>query len=360
MTRVERNPIPGLCAWRGDEIAGGGSWLGAWTPGELAEIDAALAAVMDRGLAWSALTKDDFPLPTVAGRLAAVAEELEEGRGFVKLTGLPVARYGPDELKVIWMGLARHLGRPVFQDSNGQLMREIRDESAELGGDLGARHGRLSAADGGGEFLSSKARTYSSGELRYHTDRTDVVGLLTVGQARSGGVSKIASAVAVHNAMLARRPDLLALLYRPVHRSRLGEEEGGEAVTYPLPVFGLRDGKVTSHYSRTYIEAAQLLPATPRMTEAHWQALDLLAELAEEHALQMRLEPGDIQFLNNHVIYHARTSFEDDAEAGQVRRLYRVWLAMPNSRALPEDHAVLWRDVAAGALRGGIGQEPIT
>jgi len=33
---------------------------------------------------------------------------------------------------------------------------------------------------------------------------------------------------------------------------------------------------------------------------------------------------------------------------------------MPNSRPLPEDHAVLWRNVEAGALRGGIGQEPMT
>ncbi|MCG8451246.1 MAG: TauD/TfdA family dioxygenase, partial [Pirellulales bacterium] len=115
----------------------------------------------------------------------------------------------------------------------------------------------------------------------------------------------------------------------------------------------------TSHYSRTYVEAAQLLPATPRMTEAQWRALDLLAELAQELCLEMRLEPGDIQFLNNHVIYHARTPFEDDPAAGLTRLLYRVWLCMPGNRPLPEDHAVLWRDVEAGGLRGGIGQEPL-
>ena len=44
-------------------------------------------------------------------------------------------------------------------------------------------HGHLESGDQGAVFLSSKAGTYSSGELRYHTDRTDVVGLLTVGQA---------------------------------------------------------------------------------------------------------------------------------------------------------------------------------
>ena len=78
--------------------------------------------------------------------------------------------------------------------------------------------------------------------------------------------------------------------------------------------------------------------------------------LAEELAFATRLEPGDMQFLNNHVIYHARTAFEDDAARGQVRLLYRLWLSMPNSRALPAGHEVLWGSTRAGALRGGIGQ----
>ncbi len=174
------------------------------------------------------------------------------------------------------------------------------------------------------------------------------------GQAEAGGLSKVASTVAVHNEILRRRPDLLELLDRPYPRSRLGEEKGGEDMVYMLPVFGLRDGRFTSHYSRTYIEAAQKLPAAPRLTPQQWEAIDLLAEVADALCYRMRLEPGDMQFLNNHVIYHARDAFSDDAAAGRVRRLFRLWLAMPNSRALPEDHAVLWGDVRAGALRGGI------
>nr|MCS5605249.1 TauD/TfdA family dioxygenase [Alphaproteobacteria bacterium] len=91
---------------------------------------------------------------------------------------------------------------------------------------------------------------------------------------------------------------------------------------------------------------------------SHWQALDLLAELADEFCFEMTMQPGDMQFINNHVIYHARTAYRDHIDAGLDRRrlLYRLWLAMPNSRALPVDHAVLWRDVDAGSLRGGIAQ----
>ena len=116
----------------------------------------------------------------------------------------------------------------------------------------------------------------------------------------------------------------------------------------------MEDGKLTSHYSRTYVEAAQLLPETPRMSEAQWEALDLLAAVADELSFAMHLVPGDIQLINSHITYHARTAFQDDAASGQARLLHRLWLAMPNSRALPADHAVLWRNVAAGVPRGGI------
>jgi hypothetical protein len=73
----------------------------------------------------------------------------------------------------------------------------------------------------------------------------------------------------------------------------------------------------------------------------------------------MSFAPGDIQFVNNHVIYHARTAFEDDAAHGADRLLLRLWLAVRNSRALPAGHEILWRSIDAGALRGGIGQSGV-
>jgi hypothetical protein len=139
-------------------------------------------------------------------------------------------------------------------------------------------------------------------------------------------------------------------------RSRFGEEDEGDTLFYPLPVWGVRDGKFTSHYSRTFIEVAQRKPDVPRLTREQAEALDLLHELADELSFEMTFAPGDIQFLNNHVVYHARTAFEDDAPSGADRLLLRLWMAMPNSRALPAGHEVLWGSIAAGSVRGGIGQ----
>lgn len=346
---MARAPIDGRFVWTGDELAAASDWRFPLSPAMLGEIDRAVAALRRRGLAWEAMGRADFPLDETARLLERVSAGLEEGRGLAKLTGLPVGDYDEPDLRRLWYGLGLHLGTPVSQSNAGLRMKVIRDE----GSTVGLTHGQMRNADGS-SFLSSYARAVSNGALRFHTDRTDVVGLLCSGQAKEGGISKVASTCAIHNEILRRRPDLLELLYRPYPRSKLGEEKGGEAMVYMLPVYGQRDGRFTSHYSRTYIEACQKLPGVPRLTAAQEAALDLMAEVAEAICYHMVLEPGDIQLLNNHVIYHARSDFKDDPANGYVRRLYRLWLAVPNSRALPEDHAVLWGNVAAGAIRGGI------
>jgi hypothetical protein len=330
-------------------------WLRDFPAEAVPEIDAALEGVRRRGLAWQEIRREDFPLPTLQPLLDDIADELEHGCGMVKLRGFPVARYDEEALRQIYFGLGTRLGTPVFQNRRGELMRAIRDE----GGDVGQRYGQIEGKGDGRPFLSSYARTLTNGALRFHTDRTDVVALLCVRQARAGGISKICSSAAVHNAFLERRPDLLEVLYRDVWRSRLGEESDKAETVYPLPIFGVRDGRFTSHYSLTYIEAAELVPGVPKLTAAQREAIDMLMALAEELCFEMTLEPGDIQFLNSHVTYHGRTPFEDDRASGQDRLLLRLWLTMPNNRALPAGHEVLWGSVEAGGRRGGIGQVTI-
>jgi len=303
----------------------------------------------------------DFPLPSVAALADDIRAELEDGSGIVLLQGIEPGRYTPGELKLLYAGLCRHIGTPVYSNRAGEVMREIRDvtrDAAPDGRDVGERYGALPDAGAPGAFLSSYARTLTNQQLRFHTDRCDVVALFCIRQAATGGVSKLCSSPAVHNAMLARRPELCAALYEDVWRSRFGEEYATDEASYPLPVWGVRRGKFTSHYSRTFVEAAQRRPAgeVPRLSPAQTEALDLLHDLAEELCFEMTFAPGDIQFVNNHVIYHARTAFEDNPGAGADRLLLRLWLAVPNSRPLPSGHEILWRSIEPGTLRGGIGQ----
>ena len=345
--------LTGACVWTGAEMLDSSRWVKPFPAAVLAEIDEALARTA--GLAWRSVDRSTFPLPGSAMYFDDVREELENGSGMVKMTGLPVGRYDQEQLRKIWYALGHHLGTIMFQNCRGEVMREIRDEGMGVGAALyGA-----TVDPSGRQFLSSGARTLSAGQLRFHTDRCDVVGLLCVRQASEGGVSKLASSATVYNEMLKRRPDLHALLCQPIPRSRFGEEAGGAHVAYDLPVFGVRDGKLTSHYSLTYIENAQMLPGVRKLSAAEHEAIEMLMALAEEHCFEMRFAPGDIQLLNNHVIYHGRTAFKDDASTGQDRSLMRLWLSVPNSRTLPEDHAVLWGDVAAGKPHGGIAQPAV-
>ena len=358
---TNRTPLTGPCVWTGAEIKNSTRWIRDFPASGTAALDAALAAVNKAGLDWSQITRADFPLSGLDGLLADIADELENGVGIMKLRGFPVDRYDENDLRKIYFGLGTHLGTPVFQNRSGELMRAIRDEGAHVGRTYGETKDQK-----GTTFLSSYARTLTNGGLRFHTDRTDVVGLLCVRQAQKGGVSTLASTPAIHNAILAKRPDLLDALFTDYWRSRFGEEGTGKdgastsrATAYPLPIFGVRDGKFTSHYSLTFIEAAQLAPDVPKLSAAQKEAIDVLMATAQELCFEMTLEPGDLQLINSHVTYHGRTPFEDDASSGHDRLLLRLWLTMANNRPLPTGHEILWRSIEAGQPRGGIQQVAI-
>ncbi|HEV8437102.1 MAG TPA: TauD/TfdA family dioxygenase [Methylomirabilota bacterium] len=349
MRGVIDRPIAGPMVWQGRDLARSRDWIRPLSAEAIAEVDAALRLVQQRGLRWRDVRKKDFPLPGFSAELAQVNRDLEWGRGLVLLRGLPVERYTDDELRVIWWGLGTHLGTAVHQNAHGELIGEVRDET-RLYGEV------VQPAVPAGAGVTSRAKARSSGPLRWHTDRCDVVGLLCVRSARQGGISRVVSVPAVSNAILERRPDLHALLCRDYHRSRQGEEVGGERAYYALPVFAMRDGRFTTQYSRTFVEAAQKIPEVPRLTPAQDEALDLLAAVCDELGYEMELYPGDMQFLNNHVVYHGRTAYVDEPGPRQDRLLLRLWLAPPNSRPLPEGFEALWGTVKGGAVRGGIAQ----
>jgi hypothetical protein len=350
-TMTKHAPLTGPSAWIGKDIQNSTRWIRDLTPAHIAELDKALQGIKAKGLDWSQVTRENFPIKGFDDLFDSIREELEDGSGILKLRGWPVTKYDEADLRIMYNGFGKHIATPVFQNRSGEMMRAIRDEGAHVGKTYGETKDQK-----GGTFLSSYARTLSSGELRFHTDRTDVVTLLCVRQARKGGVSKLASSPAVHNEMLKRRPDLVDVLYKDVWRSRFGEEGVTKETAYPLPLFGVRNGKFTSHYSQTFIDAAELAADVPKQTDQQREALTLLREIAQEICMEMVLDPGDLQLINSHVTYHGRTSFEDDASTSNDRLLLRLWLCMPNNRPLPEGHDILWQNIEAGQLRGGIKQ----
>lgn len=325
----------GPAAWTGADLAGSQDWVVTLTLPQIDEIDAALRHAQALGLAREAVDRAAFPLPETAGLLAGLAREIETGRGFVLLRGLPIERYAEDEAALIFWGLGAHLGTAVPQSRKGDTLGHVRD----LGGDL---------RDPSVRGYETRAR------LLFHTDRCDCVGLMCLRKPLSGGASRVASAPAIYRAIAGKRPDLLEILCAPFFSDRRGEQPPGEPPVAEMPVFMAEDGVFAVRYVRDYIEDAQRFPEVPRLTERQVEALDMLDRTADALALDMDFQPGDMQFLNSYLTLHARTEFEDHAEPERRRHLLRLWLAMPNSRRLPAPFKALYGTVEAGAVRGGV------
>jgi hypothetical protein len=260
-----------------------------------------------------------------------------DGRGFVLLRGVPVEGRPIAESAAAYWGLGTYFGVARSQNAKGHLLGHIYD----LGGN--------SATD-------PNIRTYATSERQnFHIDRCDVVALLCLRRAKAGGLSAIASSMAVHNVMLERRPDLLERLYQPFPVDRRGEVPEGKAPFYDAPVFNEHAGRVSVLYSRLHIGSSQRFPEARRLAPEDIEALDMLAALAgdDELRLDMTFMPGDIQFLHNHTILHARTAYEDWLDAERKRHLLRLWLAPAGARPLPPVFAECYGDITPGD-RGGI------
>lgn len=329
---------PGL--WRGADLQASDAWIFRFTDSAAAEIDAAMRCVMARKLAPPSFRKEDFPLPTFAPVLARQLDELEHGRGFVVMRGFPADRYSEAEAEIIFWGIGQHLGMPLSQNAGGDLLGHVRNVGLNIN--------------------RTDVRAYqTSAELIFHNDQSDVLMLMCLKAAKSGGLSRIVSVAAVQNEIQRRRPDLLDQLYEPYFIDRRGEqgrEDEDDMPYYAMPVLSYHKGLVSARYIRGYIESAQRFPEVPRLTNAQIEALDLFDTIANESgmALSFQMEPGDFQLLNNYCVLHARTNFEDFSEPERRRHLLRLWLAAPNSRELPPCFEKRFGTCQGGAVRGGI------
>jgi hypothetical protein len=347
---IDRAPslIEGPAAWRGSELAADPSWRRVLTPDEVAALERAASAAEAHGVAPTGFAAAEFPVPELTSLFAWLANQLERGPGVARVCGVPVDSLARDQLRRLFWGFCVNLGTPMYQTSAGEIMGEVKDETGT---------GAALTYDGPGPLKSARTVARSTGALRFHTDKTDIIALLCASNAIAGGLSKVVSSVTIHNEIARKRPDLLHVLYQDYWRMRPFDEEGTaerDDRTFPMPVFARGpDGSFTSQYSRTYISQAQEIASVPRLSNAQVEAMDLLHEIGEEVCLQMPFEVGDIQFMNQHVTYHGRTQFIDDAAAGAKRVLLRIWLSAPFTRPLPAGHAVQWGDTRAGAVRGG-------
>ncbi|MDY7094275.1 MAG: TauD/TfdA family dioxygenase [Acidobacteriota bacterium] len=331
----------GPAVWRGSELAQREDWQYRLTSAEVEELDTALGVVTESGMPLEEIRREDFPLPTLGERLKTIQYSLEHGSGSFYLRGWPVHRYSCGERRRVFWGLCQYLGTPVSQSAAGQKIFPVQD----------AGH----AVD------HPKARGPNTRkQLRFHCDRCDVIGFLCVRQALRGGENYLVSAPAVHNEILRRRPDLLEELYRPWFYKTHNVDLANDDPWCRQPIFAVHDHRFVGYVLRVLIDRAYELPELPDMTPRQREALDFLDAVCAEPDMhfQLRQEPGDILFVNNFLNFHSRSAFEDHEDPQLKRLLLRIWLSMPNSRALPPLFAGSFGNTGAGELRGGIHPQP--
>ncbi len=344
-TAVESSPlapprplVEGRSAWVGAEMAKrSDEWIYRLSAQEIAEIEAATAAVRARGLDIAAIRREDFDLPTLGPTLIRLRDEVIGGRGFVLLRGLPVEGRPIAESATAYWGIGTWFGNARSQNAKGHVLGHVRD--------LG-----LSAEK------DPNVRIYQTTERQtFHTDSCDIVALLCLKTAKRGGLSSIVSSMTIYNVMATRRPDLVRRLFQPFATDRRGEVPPGRKPYFEIPVFNDYEGFLSVIYARRYIESAQRFPDARRLTPEDREALDMFDSLANDPELRLDMEfrPGDMQFLHNHTLLHDRTAYEDWDEPEKKRHLLRLWLAAPNARPLPPVYAERYGTVTIGD-RGGI------
>ena len=322
--------------WSGEDIKNSNRWIYRLTKEDITEIEQALEDIKSRKIKLKELKPDDFSLPRLSQKLEEMLDEIENGLGLFLFRGFPTKKYSKDDLRLLFWAVGLYCGTAVSQSNRGDFIGDVR---------------AIGTPQDGPSF-----RGYTSnGALTYHTDAADVTALFCLQEAKQGGLSRIISTPTIHNRILVERPDLLAPLYDIYHWGRQGNESPGQSPYYTQPIFAFKNGRFFGRYTRTHIRTAEIGGVTPRLTDEQNEALNFIDQICNrpEFNLTMMFEPGDIQFLNNHLTMHTRTAFLDHKEEDRRRHLLRLWFSPTNNHALPDSFLPFFENTNAGAVRGG-------
>lgn len=332
-------------AWTAAQAAQDESWKISLSPNHVRALHHALAHAGKQSKPLLEWTQADFPLDQDTQRILAQAIAATQGRwGMCLLQGFPVDDWTEEQTRQVYWGISLYMGVARPQNRASDFITDVRDV--------------------GSSYKVKGGRGYNTNaKLDFHMDSCDVVALLCRRTAKAGGASKVVSSMALRDAIAARRPDLMDVLHRSFYHSQQGAQDPSQKPYYPLSIFGNHPEYFSARANRKNTDAVQRdFPDAPRLSVAQTEALDLIDELTSSELLcyDMELKRGDLQLLNSYVTLHSRTAFEDFDDADLKRHLFRLWLAIPGSQPLPQDWAVYYIDVRAGAVRGGMRGSEIT
>lgn len=325
---MRTEPMTGPSVWRADELEDSDEWIYRFTQADLNELQRGVESVAGRDV--HELAPDAFPLPGLEPRIKELIDELDTGRGFVVLRGLPIgARFSRDAAAAVFWAICARVGRLVPTTKDGALLNHVYDR---------------------GPGQDPNARAYSTnigGHI--HTDGVEVVGLMCLQPAASGGESIIASSMTVFNTLLAEHPGWLPILFKRFACDWKLEEPPGNPGWYPQSLYCYVDGWLSATLKTGFTRSAQRFDGVEALTEDELACLAYLESIPERPGvtLHMDLEPGDIQLVNNYVTLHSRTAYTDDpARPDERRHMLRYWMSRSglSPRVVSDDYQFMRED----------------
>jgi hypothetical protein len=341
MTPIHREITRHRIAWRGRDFASKDDIAFDLSAKHVSGLKDVLRRISD--MPRDSIRKQHCLHPALDADFASVLDELMNGRGLVLVRGIPVQNHSIEEIEKMYWAVGAHIGAALSQNSFGMLMSRVQEE-------------RL--ADGSAATRGTKSRH----ELAFHTDEAEVFGLMCVRPAKEGGTTQYASIPAIHNEILATRPDVLPTLYKGFPHHRRGEQPDDQPVVspYDVPVFCNVDGVVSGVIVYGSIMAAlHVLGREPTGEEV--EALDVVQECATRLQYDLTWEAGEAAFANNFAMFHARSDYVDWDEPDRKRLLLRYWLEVPPEfrRPMPKEmhfvHNAGWRS-GIDAVPGRLGR----
>lgn len=313
--------ITGPTVWKSEDYSNNPErWTHHFNDEEIAELDEAADKFIAAGIPLTGITKENFSLPKMSSFLNSMRNEILNGKGFILFKGFPVQKWGNHKSAVAYMGLGTYLGYFVSQNGRGHVLGHVKD----VGDD---------------PTQIDKVRIYRTNARQFfHSDDSDIVGLLCIARALSGGESDIVSSHHVYNHLATHRPDVLETLAKPIwYFDRKGEVSQGQDQYIRTSVIYLepsQDGsrRVYTKWDPYYIRSLTRFSdkgLIPPLSAEQEEATRVLEETCLKLSLHMVLEIGDIQFLSNAHVLHARTAYQDYPHPAPRRHLMRLWLSTP-------------------------------
>ncbi|KAI1330182.1 hypothetical protein F5Y16DRAFT_396747 [Xylariaceae sp. FL0255] len=277
------------------------------TSEDVKEVDTALQDFLQLELHGDEVARENFVLPKLGQRLGECAERLHRGQGVSIIRGLDPSRYSEEDNVIIFLGLASYIGgQRGVQNSKRDMLTHIY-ESSTWTVPREKRHG-----------------IHTNASLPFHSDMgCEILAIHIRSCAAQGGGIFVASSAAVYNALMNANPWAVHTLAKhnwPVQVPKRG-------TPFVLgPLIGFESGKLimSADPSRIGPHPATANGRIPDLMPAQHEALALLQHTATKLQVRLPTQKGDIVFVNNWAVLHARDAYQDDAAS--TRHLVRLWL----------------------------------